>query len=193
MSSNSRIFRGNVAAFVAAFILSAAPAWLLLRRNGFDDETFGVILRSGARVALLVFLVAFVARPLHQLVKTPATRRLLANRRLVGVAFAGVMSAHLLFLLWFNGFVVAPGMLVFALIFLMLLTSFRGPAAAIGPKRWKVLHRTGLYVTGFAFSLAVLADLRAGSPDPAYRTLAILVIVAVAIRVAAFWRQRRTA
>ena len=128
--------RRNLFVFAAALGIVGIPSLFYLNRSGFDEDAFGVVLRTSARFAILIYLLIFSARPLHQLVTSGSTRSLLTNRRYIGIALAGVMMAHLIFLLWFNGLVTpVPGMIIYALLIAMLITSFNGPRAALGPKR----------------------------------------------------------
>lgn len=46
----------------------------------------------------------------------------------------------------------------YALMYLMLITSFDAPARAIGPKAWRILHKTGLYFLGLIFVATLLPD-----------------------------------
>ena len=45
------------------------------------------------------------------------------------------------------------GVLTYAVIFAMVITTFSAPKRAIGPKSWKVLHKIGLYWLTAAFAL----------------------------------------
>ena len=81
MSSSSGQARGNLFVFGTAFLLLTLPSLYLLIRDGFSDATFGEVLRTGARVAIPVFLTAFVARPLHEVFPSDGTRWLLRVRR----------------------------------------------------------------------------------------------------------------
>ena len=183
--------RRNLLVFTAAIVVVGIPSLFFLDRGDFSADAFGVVLRTSARLAILVYLVVFSARPLHQLAPSGPTRTLLINRRSVGVAFAGVMTAHLVFLLWFNGLIAPiPGMLVYTLLFLMLITSFDKPRAALGPRRWRYLHKTGLYVLGIALAQAVVGGLWDTPADPVYLALAALFLVAILLRVAAFFKTR---
>jgi sulfoxide reductase heme-binding subunit YedZ len=183
--------RRNLVVLTAAVVIVGIPSLVYLSRGSFEDAVFGDVLRTSARLALLIYLVIFSARPLHQLTPSGPTRSLLMNRRSVGVAFAGVMTAHLIFLLWFNGLIAPiPGMIVYALLILMLITSFDRPRAALGPRRWKYLHKTGLYVLGIAFAQAVVRGLWDTPTDPAYLILAALFVIAILLRVTAFFKSR---
>lgn len=196
MTSN----RKNVAVFSAAFAAFSLPAWLYLQRHGWSEESLGVTLRIGARTALLIYLSIFVARPLRDLLVNSFSDSLLKNRRYLGIAFAAVMSAHLYLLIRLNGFQIAiPGMIAFTLIYLMLITSFNKPAAAMGPKRWRVLHKTGIYVVGLLF-LVTVADgvvnvyhsIEPPSDGWIYYVLAGLIVVALLIRITAWLKKQRT-
>lgn len=183
--------RRNLLVFAAAIVITGLPSLLFLDRSGFDEESFGVVLRASARLALLIYLVIFATRPLRQLVTSGLTRALQANRRFIGIAFAGVMTAHLIFLVWLNGPVAPiPGVFAYSLLYLMFITSFNKPRAALGPRRWKYLHKTGLYVLGIAFAQTVVGGLRDTPGDPVYVTLAILFLTAIALRIAAFFKTR---
>ena len=183
--------RRNLFVFISALVIVGVPSLYLLNRSGFDEDAFGVVLRTSARLALIIYLLIFSIRPLHQLVASTYSRTLLSNRRYIGVAFAGIMVAHLVFLLWFNGLVTpVPGMIIYALLLSMLITSFDGPRAVLGPKRWKILHKTGLYALGFAFAQTVVGGLRESPGDPVYLALAALFLLAIALRVGAFVKVR---
>jgi DMSO/TMAO reductase YedYZ heme-binding membrane subunit len=72
----------------------------------------------------------------------------------------------------------------------MLVTSFGGPARAIGPRAWKVLHKVGLYVLFFAFLVSQVPR----SLDQLEAVNAILIglaLLAIAARVGAFIQRRR--
>ena len=151
--------RKNWLALSGAFLISGVFSATYLLLFGADDENLRFVLRLTARCAALIFLLAFIARPLHQVSATAATRTLLKYRRQVGVAFASVHTVHLLLIFLRTSLVpefeFAPkdyvGGVVYFLILLMLITSFDLPARTIGPKAWKILHKTGLYVITVSF------------------------------------------
>jgi DMSO/TMAO reductase YedYZ heme-binding membrane subunit len=183
--------RRNLIVLDAAILIVGLPSLLVLWQSDFDEESFGVVLRATARVALLVFLVIFVTRPLHQLATSGFTRTLQANRRNMGIAFAGVMTAHLGLLIWFNGPVAPiPGIIAYSLLYLMLVTSFDKPRAALGLRRWKYLHKTGLYVLGYAFAQTIVVALMESPGDPVYLALAALFVIAILLRAGAFLKKR---
>ena len=181
----------NLIVYFGAVLVTGIAALLYAGQTTFDEESLHVVLRVSARLALLIYLLVFVARPLRQLSTGAAGKALLRNRRSIGIAFAAVMSVHLAFLLWANWpDVAAPGMVVYALIFLMLVTSFDGPTRALGPRRWKWLHKTGLYVIGIGLAQAQFGRILSGVGRPVHYVLAALFLLAIGIRVAA-WRKTR--
>ena len=181
----------NIGVFLAALLATGVPALVYIDSLDYSEDSFGVVLRWGARLAILVFLLIFVARPLRQLSQTPATRWLLSNRRYLGITFAGVMSSHLVFLLWLNGPVVAiPGMIAYTFILLMLVTSFDKPAAALGPKHWRLLHKSGIYFLTIIFSATIISGLRENGGGAIHATLAVLLVGALFVRAAAYARRK---
>ena len=163
MTGNQR----NLAVFAAAIGVTLLASAAYLGVAGVTDDNIRILLRASARLAFVVLLLAFVARPLRQLLPSPATATLLANRRLIGIAFAGIHTAHAMLILYraqqipsfdFAPSASIPGLLTYGIIYLMLITSFDRPARAIGRKAWKVLHKAGLYWLVFAFTQTQLPD-----------------------------------
>jgi DMSO/TMAO reductase YedYZ heme-binding membrane subunit len=195
MTSNQR----NTAVFLAAAALTGIIAASYLNIAGTSDESSGLVLRVSGRIAFAVLLVVFVARPLQQLFSTPATAKLLRNRRLLGITFAGIHTGHLALILYranqvpdFELNIVAYylGILTYLVLYLMLITSFDGPARALGTRRWKVLHKLGLYWL-FAIFLQSQLPRSVDSLEIANGLLIVLAAIAVVIRVTAFFAKRR--
>ena len=155
----------NWAVFVGAIAATVVISYAYLSAAGVDDGTVRATLRWSARAAYLALLLAFVARPLQQLFKTPFTTWLLRHRRLIGVAFAGIHTAHL-GLIYYRAhtneeFVVSPtanhfGVLVYVVILVMFATSFDATTKLLGRRNWKILHKVGLFGLFVAFVDAVL-------------------------------------
>ena len=190
MSNNQR----TATAFIGATALTSIAAGAYLTFAGMGDDSIRLSLRVSGRIAFVVLLVVFAARPLQQLLKAPWTARLLRNRKLLGVAFAGIHTAHLgLILIRINqlpDFGVSfeknlPGMFVYAFIFAMLTTSFDGPARALGKKPWKALHKVGLFFLVFAFTQSQLPN-SMDELELVNGLLIALAAVALVIRIAAF-------
>lgn len=195
MTSNQR----NWLTLTVAFATVSAAALAYLGFAGSNDETIRLLLRLSARVAFLIYLLAFIARPLQQLYATSFSRGLLRNRRQVGIAFAGVHTAHLGLIFYraqqnpdfeFSLAANLPGAFFYLVILMMLITSFDGPARAIGRKAWKALHKTGIYLIGIPFVSTLLPRSQADLLQPEYLLSAILIVGAVLLRVAAYVRTR---
>ena len=177
----------NLLVFGSTMVVLGLPVLFQLQLAAFDDDSFGLLLRLTARLAFLVFLLVFIARPLRQLSVSTMSKWLLKNRRYVGITFAAVMTVHLILLVALNGVqLVIPGIFAFLLIYLMLLTSFDKPAAALGPRRWRWLHKAGIYVIGGSFTLTIVSSVSEMPGNPIYLAMAALLLVSLTIRVGAF-------
>ena len=101
------------------------------------------------------------------------------------------MTVHLVFLLWHNGPTInLPGFITYAMIYLMLVTSFDSPTAWLGPKRWRLLHKAGIYWLAIPFSVSMFGGLL-DTGGAVYAMFAALIVLALALRVAAFMQTRR--
>jgi sulfoxide reductase heme-binding subunit YedZ len=122
-------------------------------------------IRATARTSFVLFLTAFTASAFAVLVSSPFSRALVRERRFIGLAFAFSHFVHAALIyaygqvnteFWPARSVVdnIPGSTGYLLILLMTLTSFKAPARLLGPKAWKALHVTGMWVivAVFAFS-----------------------------------------
>jgi DMSO/TMAO reductase YedYZ heme-binding membrane subunit len=191
LSSNQR----NNVVFVVAAGLTAIASAGYLSIAGISEEAIGVLLRSSARIAFVLLLVVFVARPLQQLLATPATAALLRNRRLIGIAFAGVHTVHLGLIIFranqapdfeFSLTASPLGALTYLIIYLMLITSYDRPAHTLGKKRWKILHKVGLY---WLFAVFVQTQLPSSFDNLADANWWLITAIAAAIiiRLTAFF------
>ena len=177
----------------AAFgLLLIVAIWLAV--VGASDDTVGIVVRMSGRFMFAVYLLVIAIRPLQQILRQPWSSKLLRRRRLVGVAFAGFMSAHLVTIVLrdhispsfeFEVQSNLPGALVYALMYAMFATSFDGPAKALGPRAWKMLHRVGLIALGIAF---VLPDSIEQFNDPYYWTYVAPLVAIISLRTIV-WRR----
>ena len=177
-----------------------ASAVLLLQASTFlaygtDDEAFGRVARLGARSGFCAFVLAFGAGPAHRFWPNAVTRWLLAHRPYLGVSFA---FSHFTFLaanvtrvfLHYDGqftdlrpvIAWAGGGFLYAVIGAMAITSFPGPANALGASRWRMLHVFGSYaiLIGFLNSFGTRAVTR-----PEYLPFAVPAVALLALRIAA--------
>ena len=194
MSNNDK---QNWQVFLSAFLLAGGISVLWLGSTEVTDEDLIVPIRHTAQIAFALYIVVLVARPLQQLLRQDWTAALLRKRRLIGVAFASVMTAHLGLIAYRFGtqpeleyplFSLLFGGTAYALFYLMLITSFDGPKKALGPKKWKYLHRTGLVWAALIFGLPRSAE---DLTDPEYLKFGIPFVIALLIRISAWQQSRR--
>lgn len=194
LTSNQR----NWTVFFAAAALIAIASAAYLGLAGNTDDNIRLLLRLSARIAFLVLLVIFILRPMRQFIATPLTTKLVKNRRLFGVAFAGVHTAHLALIFYraeqvadfqINVFESAPGVVTYLLIYLMFLTSFDRPARAMGRNAWKILHKVGLYWIFAVFLQTQLPNSFDNLADVNW-WLVTLIVLALVIRITAFIAKR---
>ena len=197
MTSNQR----NWTVLFSTMLAVSAVVITIFDKNGISEATVSLTLRLTAWTSFLCLLLVFVARPLRQLLKSPLTGKLFKNRRYVGIAMAGSHTVHLILIVWFFTSVSesgpTPQVLVFGgvgyvLLYLMLLTSFDRPAAAIGPTAWRRLHKTGLYWMGSVFAITFVSKFFAQPDNLTYQVSTLLILSTAAIRMAAHLRQKKT-
>ena len=149
-------------------LLTMSAGLLLLYGSGEDG--LRVWIRATARTSATLFLIAFLARPLHQLLRNDATRWMMKNRRYVGVSAAISHLIHLSAIVslsvgWpaYRPDVVTLifGGLGFILFFAMGLTSSNRAVAALGAN-WKRLHKFGAWYVWFIFALTFVPDPQIG-------------------------------
>ena len=179
----------------AALLVGALVAGILATM-GATEAALHVILRDTARVSLVLFSTALIASPARRLWRNAATAWILRNRRQLGVSFAVSHTYHLIAIVALAevmtparfvaatgvGLLVAGG-LGYLLIYAMAATSFDRTAAWLGPRRWKLLHRTGMYGLAAFFALTY-------APAPfvrgwVYVPFALIAVGAPAFRIAA--------
>lgn len=188
--------RRNWIVAAIAFSLTLGSAGLYFLAAGLDDATIRTVLRYSGRVAIGVLLVILFVRPLAQLTSIGWIARLRRQRRYIGIAFAAIMAAHLLLIglrvllrpdLEFGTTGLVLGATTYAVTALMFITSFDGPTRALGPKRWKRLHRLGIaWFCLFLLLPGSLSDLL--TPD--YYVIGGPVMLALVLRLLAWTRNR---
>lgn len=184
-----------VVGWAAVAIVAIQAASLAVAGTG--EEGVRLAVRASARTSVALFSLAFAAASLFRLWPTAFTRWLLANRRYVGVSFAVSHGFHLAGLIVLArlapGFTPDPVTLVvgglgYVFVAAMTATSFDRTAAWLGPRRWRLLHKTGAYYVWFVFFVSYLPV----GPPRLVPSLFFAVVVAVpALRFAAWRRARR--
>jgi DMSO/TMAO reductase YedYZ heme-binding membrane subunit len=175
--------RGWPVTFVASALVVAIVVSVLAVGGATEDSVHAAI-RATARTSVALFVVVFTASSVRRVTSWP-----MANRRYLGVAFAVSFFLHLGTIalaatLWPKGPVVAaanaPGMVIYAFVLAMAVTSSDRAVAWLGARRWRVLHKIGVYAIWVGFFSAYLP--RALS-DRAYVPLAAVLVLAMGVRL----------
>jgi DMSO/TMAO reductase YedYZ heme-binding membrane subunit len=159
----------------------------------------GAVIRWTARTSLVFFTLAYVARPLVQLRPSPAAKRLLAERKWLGLSFAMSHAWHLAGILWLaspdiGAFVraqkptTAVAAAVFVLLAAMAVTSIESVKRAVPKRAWKRLHWSGMQLAWVAFASTYVGAIGA---SPFYVLPAAIVLGIAGVRIAAWVRGRR--
>lgn len=186
-------WRISVVVMIALVVMACA----LFVFQGDTEEALRSFIRGSARIALVLFLLAFVASSLHLLCNRPVTAWLLGNRRYMGVTFAMAHFTHLLavvilgvyyphpFLDDLSAFTVVTGGLAYLFVAAMAATSFTTTKRLIGRKKWTLLHTIGGYYVWIGFAQSYL--LRA-LEEISYTPFALVIAIVLVLRV---WRHRK--
>jgi len=188
---------------IIAVAVSALLTVLSLATYGIEKDGIIHWLDATGRSGAVTFTAAFIASPLHKLFPSSISRDLLKNRRFLGIAFGFQhLFFHLPAVIWFLVISQAPidaiviGGIGFLLVTCMLITSFPAPAKWIGPRNWKILHKTGMFYLCFVFIFSFWPKLSGNPPLITeaylinYSAFELALILAVCLRVVAFIRQK---
>ena len=192
-------FRGPRVAVVLSLAL-AALAGLQLAVWGSGEEGIRVLVRSSARSSVLLFSLAFTASSARVLWQNGVTKWLLANRRYLGLSYAASHAIHLLALIALypasddfrtslNAVTLVGGGIAYAFTAAMAATSNDASVAALGRRRWTLLHTVGGWFIWFVFAQSYLPR---AFLYPAYLPAAGVVLAVPALRGARRMRRRAT-
>ena len=188
----------NWTVLLSTMLAASAVVLTIFDKNGTDEATVVLTLRLTAFASFLIYLLVFVARPLRQLLDSRLTRALKDNRRYFGIAFAGSHTVHLMLIV---NYVLGPGVpfqtlfiggVAYSFLYLMLITSFDAPAAAIGPVVWRRLHKAGLYWIGGTFTFTLGNNFIANPDSLVHQIVVAIILAAISVRVIAFLKGERT-
>lgn len=141
-------------AIAGAGLLTLAVSSAVLVSMGTGEEGVTRVARYTARLAFLFFLPPFLASAMATLWPSARTRALVRERRALGLAFGTVHTIHMFSVIAVfqstdqslagdpSNFV---GGAAFALMLAMMATSNDASVRALGRKRWRALHVTGLF------------------------------------------------
>lgn len=164
MNTSSYSLRGWQLFGVVAVLVTAMSATAVALQPDLIEGLRSAI-RATARSSFVLFLLAFTASAFAVLVPSPLSKALVRERRFIGLAFAFSHLIHAVLIYAYGqlntefwpGRTVAnniPGSTAYAFIVLMALTSFKSTARLLGPKAWKALHVTGMWVIVAVFTLS---------------------------------------
>lgn len=182
-----------------SLLLLAMSAWLLASHHG-DIEGIRLVIRATARSSLLLFVLAFTAGAMVDLLPSHATRWQRRNRRALGVSFAVSHFIHLaailslaridpaLFWALTNVTTILLAGTAYLFIAAMAATSFDASAAWLGPGKWRLLHLLGGWYIWISFATAVGKRVPL---DRFYWPMAALLLAAAAVRLIAMFRRNR--
>ena len=159
--------------------------------QGFNEESTRQNIRWSARIAVVLFSLAFVASAFHKLAKNSFSWWLRMNRKYIGISFAIVHLIHLCFLLILqNNFhpvfnmaktiSLLGGGLAYVFVVLMLFTSFPYFARYLSKKQWTVLHTAGGYWIWYIF---IRSYVKRAMTEYEYLPLVILLAVVMLLRL----------
>lgn len=174
-------------AFINVVVLTT-----LVIQAGFTESVDRIMIRMTAKMSLILFLLAFSASALHQLLQSNWTATLVKYRRYVGLSFAMSHTFHLVFILllqfYFDaqnfeerGFAtVSGGAIAYVFMYLMAFTSTDHMFEKLGRRKWSLLHILGSYYIILVFGVSYIPR---AIVDFNYLPYAILILIAVILRV----------
>ena len=169
-----------------------------LASHAWDIEGIRLAVRATARTSLVLFVLAFTAGAMVELVPSAATRWQRQNRRYLGVAFAVSHFIHLavivalacvdreLFWKLTNIMTIVLAGSAYLFIAAMVATSTDRAAAWLGPRRWHLLHLFGGWYIWISFAVAIGKRVPF---DSFYWPMAALVLAAAGVRLVAMARR----
>jgi DMSO/TMAO reductase YedYZ heme-binding membrane subunit len=169
MNIQSKSLRGWQLFSLIAVLVTAMSATAIAIQPDLVDGLRSAI-RATARSSFVLFLIAFTASAFAVLVPSPLSKALVRERRFIGLAFAFSHLMHAVVVYVYalvdtefrQSATVAnniPGTIGYVFILLLALTSFKSSARLLGPKAWKKLHVTGMWVIAAVFIYAYFTDI----------------------------------
>jgi hypothetical protein len=186
----------GLAALAAAIVGAAALATL-----GHGEGGTAVALRLTARLGFLLFWPSYVAGSLATLFGE-RWRPLTRHARVLGMAFVAVLTVHLGLVAWICWIGAPPPLQTFIIFglgvvcaYTLLASSFEIVRRTMGMPLWRRVQSLGagyvLFV--FAFDFFRPQPLKPLAFLVGYLPFDVMVIVAVALRLAAWWKRRQAA
>ncbi len=147
--------------------ISAIMVLAMIRADLGSAEGVSSLIQLSVRCAVPWLYLTFAASSAQVLFSGAFSLWLLRNRKILGLCFAAAMGWQLLFIVWlvtvYSDYYikevyllrdVIEGTLGYLFLIAMTLTSFRPGRKLLKPKRWKLLHKSGIYfLWAYAFSV----------------------------------------
>ena len=147
--------------------ISAVMVFSMMRADLSSAEGVSSMIQLSVRCAVPWLFLAFAASSVQVLFPGPLSRWLLRNRPFIGLCFSAAMGWQLLFIVWlvtvYNNHYMGEvyvlrdaieGVGGYLFLIAMTLTSFKFGRKLLKPKRWKLLHKSGIYfLWAYAFSV----------------------------------------
>jgi sulfoxide reductase heme-binding subunit YedZ len=178
---------GSLLAFAAIFLI-----------GGFNEEATRQAIRLSAKIAAVLFCMAFAASAVHGLLRNSFSFWWKMNRKFFGISFAMVHLLHLGFLLLLQQcfhpvFTMAKtsslfaGGMAYLFAVAMLATSFPVFANRLTAKQWKLLHTIGGW---WIWAIFMRSYTKRALTEAEYIPWAILLVAVLLLRLVAWWRER---
>lgn len=199
-AASSSPAKGNPAISWSVAAGLAVMVVLLILAEPQRSEALRMVIRATARTSLVLFMIAFSASGLVATLSMPWAQWVRHNRRQFGIGFALSHIVHLgaiMTLAWHDPALfhslTTPASFIFGgsgyvVILAMLVTSFDGPARAIGAAAWRKLHSFGVWYLWLLFLVNFGKRVPA---HPEYLFAVAIALVALAIRLTAMRRGER--
>jgi hypothetical protein len=141
---------------LSLMLFQSAGAMLIAYYGGFTHAAHRASITFTMRYCTVLFCITYMARGLHMLFNSQATRFLMIQRKAMGIAFFYSFLFHLCQLAFLHKTIVKTPvmygieMIPIAFINLMGVTSFVFIQKNMSPKLWKIIHRLGSVVIWLA-------------------------------------------
>ena len=187
--------------------ISAAMIVAMMATDLSSGPGVSAMIQLSVRCAVPWLYIAFAASALQVLFPGNFSRWLLRNRKYFGLCFAAAMAWQGLFILWMvlvhtdyyvNEVYVLrdaiEGVVGYAFLLAMTVTSFPKGRGLLKPKQWRILHLSGIYfLWAYAFSVYWWALFYYSNPVPLDYVFYVAGLAAWVLRAAAWSRKRAKA